>query len=296
MESAQNSVWHRVSAMYLSYHNQTSNNHYYSFSYPYQLEAFLNSNLDELIEIAGYTFIILDHGLGGYDMNSLVESRDMALKSLEEKGVKHVRIELGLPHINGGEYDIQKDYSAFLSGINGLYIRNIDDLATVREMIRQEDNSNQEFSKIDILLSSSIYLYNDLAIAEVSDILSDHKGMVLYEKSLELSERELKVMHYNNESFSLYYGKLPLMVTSGLRDTEGILTDDRGHRVRVIKCNDLCYNTVLGGLPQSLHGLTPGGLYSFTDESGDEVRDVLSQSPKYIEQKLFTRGHFEKGI
>ena len=31
MESAQNSVWHRVSAMYLSYHYQTSNNHYYSF-------------------------------------------------------------------------------------------------------------------------------------------------------------------------------------------------------------------------------------------------------------------------
>ncbi len=272
-----------------------SNNYYYSFSYPYQVEAFLNNIPNEIIGISGYIFIILDLGLGGFTKEELEILKSSVAEVMSNFAPEAYRIELGLPYINRGEYDIQEDYGDFIESISGLYIRSIDDLAAVRNSFAGYGR-NKGFEDKDILLSSSIYLYNDVSVAEIVDILSGHKGMVLYEKSLELSERELKAMNYDNESFTLYYGKLPLMVTSGLRDTTGTLTDDKGHRVSVIKCGGLCYNVILSGLSQSLHGVSRAGLCSFTNESAEEIRDILSENPRFIDKKLFTRGHFEKGI
>ena len=191
--------------------------------------------------------------------------------------------------------------------VDALYIRNIDDLASVRD----------RFEGKTFILANSLYAYNNLAVVELNDILAtpivskepneseesnnskESKGFnrkLILETSLELSKREIDNMDYIKDYYSIYYGKLPVMVTSGLRDTTGILKDDKGYAFNSVKCDGLCYNVIFGDRPQSLHGYTVKRMYSFTDETPAEVKDVLSADPKYIKDNKFTRGHIEKGI
>jgi hypothetical protein len=86
------------------------------------------------------------------------------------------------------------------------------------------------------------------------------------------------------------------MVTSGLRDTVGKLKDDKGYFFESINCEALCYNVVLGDRPLSLHDYEVTRMYYFTNETVNQVRDVLSDEPKFIKDRKYTRGHFEKGI
>ena len=99
---------------------------------------------------------------------------------------KNVKVLLGLAYINRGEYDAVGDYSKLLEGVNGtdgidgLYIRNIDDLAAVRE----------HFTDKIFMLSNSLYTYNDMAATELLDILRSHTGKVIFDTSIELTLKE----------------------------------------------------------------------------------------------------------
>jgi putative protease len=134
-----------------------------------------------------------------------------------------------------------------------------------------------------------------MAVQELIDILGED-ARIIFERSLELCKRDVDGINYRTENFSQYYGKLPLMVTSGLRDTVGRLTDDKGYSFKSIKCEGLCYNVILGDRPLSLHDYEVTRMYYFTDETVKQVKDVLSDDPKYIRDRKYTRGHFEKGI
>ena len=262
----------------------------FSVSYPHQLKAVIN-----LLPDNSQVYIILDTGLGGFDKKALYDAADTLQEISKDK--KNVKILLGLAYINRGEYDAIGDYGKLLEGVNGtdgidgLYIRNIDDLAAVRE----------HFTDKIFMLSNSLYTYNDMAATELLDILRSHTGKVIFETSIELTLKEALAIDYRSEHISMYYGKLPLMVTSGLRDTKGRLKDDKSYTYDVIRAKGYCYNVLLSGLPLSMHGteldnMETSKLYFFTDETEEEVRDVLSDNPKYIAQKRYTRGHFEKGI
>ena len=306
------------------------NNYYFSFADPYQVEAFLESPdiYNELNGISGDIYIIFDLGLGKYSAegtNNKASGNDAEkiasfnkicdvglIKELEEKvqmrmmanHVSNVRFAVGLPYINRGEYEIPDEFGEM---VDALYIRNIDDLASVRD----------RFEGKTFILANSLYAYNNLAVVELNDILAtpivskepneseesnnskESKGFnrkLILETSLELSKREIDNMDYIKDYYSIYYGKLPVMVTSGLRDTTGILKDDKGYAFNSVKCDGLCYNVIFGDRPQSLHGYTVKRMYSFTDETPAEVKDVLSADPKYIKDNKFTRGHIEKGI
>ena len=255
---------------------------YYIFSYPYQAEAFLEEVHSRSVIISDDTFIILDLGLGGYSNDAIMG----LLRKIENIriGVPGIKAILGLPYINKGDYQVC-DYNDIIRRMDGLYVRNIDDLAEVRNLYMDKY----------LLLASSLYAYNNMAVKELLDILGED-SKVIFEKSLELSKREVDGIDYIKEDFSQYYGKLTLMVTSGLRDTVGRLTDDKGYSFKSIKCEGLCYNVILGDRPLSLHDYEVTRMYYFTDETVKQVKDVLSDDPKYIRDRKYTRGHFEKGI
>ena len=260
----------------------TAGKRYYIFSYPYQAEAFLEEVHSRSVIISDDTFIVLDLGLGGYSNDAIMG----LLRKIENIriGVPGIKAILGLPYINKGDYQVC-DYNDIIRRMDGLYVRNIDDLAEVRNLYMDKY----------LLLASSLYAYNNMAVKELLDILGED-SKVIFEKSLELSKREVDGIDYIKEDFSQYYGKLTLMVTSGLRDTVGRLTDDKGYSFKSIKCEGLCYNVILGDRPLSLHDYEVTRMYYFTDETVKQVKDVLSDDPKYIRDRKYTRGHFEKGI
>ncbi len=293
---------------YKTIKNDLDKNYYFSFALPYQVEAFLDS-LDGFKEIQGASgdiYVIFDLGLGGYTCNTygavaekssgkisgfnkicdiqLIDKlKGKVMGKMQENGIKSAQFAVGLPYINRGEYDIPDDLGDIF---DALYIRNIDDLASVRGRFKDKC----------FILSNSLYAYNNMSVKEMDDILSKHNGKVIYETSLELSKREIDNMAYMTDYYSIYYGKLPVMVTSGLRDTIGILKDDKGYAFKSVKCDGLCYNVIFGDRPQSLHGYNLKRMYSFSDETASEVEDVLGIEPKYIKENKFTRGHIEKGI
>ncbi len=284
--------------------NYHENHQMYGFSYPEQLDVFLREYPQELTCISGDAIIILDAGLGGYDTQSLKNSIDK-LRGFKKEHF-NVRIYLGLPHIDRGGAWIRDTFDGlssdsdgvknYLDEINGLYIRSIDDLAF----------SVKLFKNKDFILANSLYAYNDLAVREIRSLLEDSygfSGKIWFESSLELTLKEVSEVEYDAECFALSYGKIPLMVTAGLRDTEGILTDVKGHKVHVIHGQGLGYNAVLNDYPLSLHDhmdfMVKNNIrrfISFTDETPDEVFDVIKDHPKYIDKKRYTLGHIEKGI
>ena len=308
-------------------------NYYFSFSYPYQVEAFLENldNFNEIQEISGDIYMILDLGLGGYSKENrkeyekgyknsqkifddeLIEdlSKNIKARMLEKKlsnklpdklpdKLPNIKISLGLPYINRGEYTLD-DLTGITSCIDSLYIRNIDDLAMIAGAPLIGDAESllkyrRDFQEMDLILASSIYAYNNMSVTELFEILQGHGGKVIFESSLEFSKRDIDNMDYRTDFYSVYYGKLPLMVTSGLRDTTGILKDDKGYKFKSVKCDGLCYNVILGDRPQSLHDYNLKKMYSFTDETAAEVKDVLSYDPKYIRDRKYTRGHIDKGV
>ncbi|SEP89861.1 putative protease [Lachnospiraceae bacterium NE2001] len=266
-----------------------NNNRFYSFAYPEQLKAFLNNYPLELTAISGYVYIALDLGLGGYDKKTL-RSLLGILNDIKTNIHLNVRTLLALPYINRGEYSITNDYGDIIGKIDGLYIRNIDDLAVCKN----------GFLDKDFIIASSLYTYNDMAAAEINDLLSDHTGPVIYETSLELTYKEAMDIEYRADHITMYYGKLPLMVTSGLRDTTQDLKDERRHHYNVVNARGLSYNVVFTDYPLSLVNLPQSDLvkkyYAFTDETPEEVLDVISDSPAYIKNRRYTEGHSAKGI
>ena len=284
--------------------NYNGNDHVYGFSYPEQLDVFLREYPQELTCISGDAILMLDAGLGGYDTQSLKNSIDKLIEFKKEH--LNVRIYLGQPHIDrcgawirdtfdglSSDSDGVKNY---LDEINGLYIRSIDDLAF----------SIKLFKNKDFILANSLYAYNDLAVHEIRSLLEDSygfSGKIWFESSLELTLKEVGELMYNTECFAMCYGKIPLMVTAGLRDTEGVLQDSKGHRLDVVCGHGLGYNVILNDYPLSLHEHTDSLIryklrkfVSFTDETPDEVLDVINDHPKFIDKKRYTLGHTEKGI
>ena len=100
-------------------------------------------------------------------------------------------------------------------------------------------------------------------------------------------EEAIDNMAYMTDYYSIYYGKLPVMVTSGLRDTTGILKDDKGYAFKSVKCDGLCYNVIFGDRPQSLHGYNLKRMYSFSDAERNQALLLLSQEYDEMWEKIF---------
>ncbi len=244
----------------------------------------------------------LDAALG-FEMNIDYLYVDMGLGKLKGDEIKNIshkkdeqRIILALPYINRNEYDIASErFISLINSYDGLYVRNIDDLAKVAGSLKRLDIST-------IVLAGSLYAYNDMAVGFIAELLTGFSGEIIYETPVELSKKDINGIDYCYNSKSRvaepYYGKLPLMVTAGLRDTTGQLKDDKQSSFYVINAGDLCYNVLLSSKALSLHmyeSEISEKIYGFTIESADEMKAVLSGRIDKISDG-FTRGHYEKGI
>ena len=244
-----------------------------------QLDAVLNSGRT-------IDYLYIDMGLGR------LGTRD-ALEIIEDR--KHSKMILGLPLICRNEYDIcSEDFIDLINRYDGLYIRNIDDLAKVTEILPKPEVST-------IVLADSLYAYNDMALGFLKELLKDFSGEIILEAPMELTKKDIMGIDYGRYGLRIvepYYKKPALMVTAGLRDTTGRMEDDKHNVFYVINAGDLCYNVLLGSRALSLHMYDTEiseKLYGFTIETPEEVRDALNERIDKISDG-YTRGHYEKGI
>jgi len=202
--------------------------------------------------------------------------------------------------------------------VDGLYVRNLEEIA-----ICQEKDYH-----VKVLAGPSVYLWNRKALETVSSLVD---AMTF---PLELSGRELESTFSDvfGKMFLPVYGRAPLMISAGcVRKTAGqcdhrgehwfSLEDRKNVRFPVL-CDCLhCTNTIYNSVPTSLHAEDAllrflscrGFLLSFTDESGDQVKQILrgycglldASDPaerKRAGERIagampagYTTGHFRKG-
>ena len=255
-----------------------------------QLDAVLESGVD-------VDYLYLDMGLGKIDPVKAESLRERIKTGFADKiAEKEVKLILALPYVCRNEYDIAAlDFRELISSFDGLYVRCIDDLARLIGIIT-------DLNIDTIILANSLYAYNDMAVSFIKERLSDYKGRVIFETPIELSKTDCLRISYGRSGTAgyvePYYGRLMLMVTAGLRDTEGRLVDDKKSAFYVKNAGDLCYNVVLSAKPLCLSNYESeisDRLYYFTTESGGEVRDILKGKIDRISDG-FTKGHYEKGI
>lgn len=197
--------------------------------------------------------------------------------------LKLASVIIGLPFIRSYEY---KNFKV-PSGVSGFYVRSIDDLAFVRN---QRDKL--------IILANSVYAYNDAAISLLDEMISSNK--IIIEQPVELSEYDISRLYYGRlDTVRLYYGKIPLMISAALCNTTGHLTDDKHHGFDLISPSDMGYNILQNDRPVSLfkyEDRISSRLYLFTNENKKDIIDIFSSQPEYIRNRIYTTGHFEKGI
>ena len=236
--------------------------------------------------------IIIDLGFGEYNEASVREAVDYIFSFKLE----NVKVILGLPYIDTAPAVKLLPYmeSGILDMIDGLYIRCIDDLAFLRN----------KYNDKTFILSNSLYAYNSYAVKELLDILPAHTGEIVFEDSIELSEDEIRNIYkrktelVNIKRIKQIYGRLPLMVTKGLRDLTGIITDDKERDYHIYSSEEFDYNLILSGEILSLKdyedNIQQGRLYIFTDESADAVRSILNDNmPRGVR---YTIGHYKEGM
>ena len=269
---------------------QTSTQVHISVSDMEQLKAVLETDVKP-------EYLYLDIALERISRNDL----KTACKLIKENASSG--IVLALPYINRSTYSIS-DYEDILKEVDGIYIRCIDDLAEFIDIAEEQSSKRFLFGKT-LILASSLYAYNSEAVSELMDMISTAREMmdlkIIMDASLELTSAEQSLIRYP-EGVKIVrdiYGRLPLMVTDALGEKDIHLSDDQHRSVDAISTKDLCYSLLLSDRPLSLHEYVyeiPIARYDFTTEKKDVVKNVLSGSPQYINNKFFTRGHYRKGI
>ncbi len=255
--------------------------------------------------------VILDLGMGQLDYSSISQ----ALDSFYKLDLKNAKTFIGLAHIDTDPSNKLKpyiDYGIF-DMVDGIYIRCIDDLALLSE----------KYIEKTFIIGSSLYTYNRLAVTELISILKGHTGPIIFEESLELNQNNINDIYKIFQDSNLhinrikpFFGRFPLMITKGLRETSGILNDEKGNSYNVIKNDDFDYNLILSSSILSLseykEEISSDLLYSFTCENIEETRRVLYdifevkdlsdisdkkiKDYKALNNSLYTIGHYKSGI
>lgn len=214
----------------------------------------------------------------------------------EEEGVRTV---LMLPHL----YSLDRKFiyrDLMINHFREIYVRNVDDLAAVIHICRDE---RKHFDRI--YLGASLYAYNNEAIGFLYELTKEYAGMIIFEAPCELNKKEAATLVYPSGTgeMRLLYGRTALMITAAYAQRHGMqeVTDDKINSFFIIPNEVLDYNTVLNGVPECLFAEkrnTANVLLSFTNESKDEVKKIIAEYVKGSDKPDFkyTRGHYYRGI
>ncbi len=200
-------------------------------------------------------------------------------------------------------YSIHKDkwYNNVLPEFDSVYIRNIDDLASIYNQIKERKSGLFKY----IYVGASLYAYNDAAVLFLYNTLKEAADKVYFESPYELNHNEAAGLTYpgNSQPFRHIYGRIPVMITAAYaaRTGEKQVVDDKLNSFFIIPNADLDYNVILNGKADCLFNEKTDEAYkliSFTNETESEVKNVLRMFVKEmpIPASSFTKGHFNRGI
>lgn len=171
------------------------------------------------------------------------------IKNIKNRFAKS-KIILALPFINRSRYkieDIFKGSPEILDGVEGLYIRCIDDFAELVNL--GNDNTNEIGNSLrdkTVVLAPSIYIYNSEAAYMFNSLFAAHSGPILAEQSYELKKSELDQIDYTDKIRPVPFisGKIPVMITSALSGCDEELHCENGSSYKCIEVPELWYNII----------------------------------------------------
>lgn len=211
-----------------------------------------------------------------------------------------IEVFLALPSVyRGKNLDIDK----FLNRVDGLLIRNIDELGYI---------TNSHMNDIKICFDYSLYAYNNVAISTLDSLYKD----AIYTYPLELNKEEIsKLANYNREIIG--YGYTRVMTSVQCINKNYSICDSKSD---VLKINDQknnvfyskcvckhCYNEIFNGKPLMLldKDFTCGDInvlsmrLEFRLEDTKTVQEIMKLAHSKalnILSKDYTRGHYNRGI
>ncbi|MCI8668267.1 MAG: U32 family peptidase [Lachnospiraceae bacterium] len=183
-------------------------------------------------------------------------------------------------------------------------VRNVDEIGYLRK------NGIYEF-----YTDYSVYAFNYTAVEMLTEL-----GAGRITLPYELNYKELRNYPVPNAEL-IIYGRIPLMISANcLNQTTGscdgkektlILRDRLDKDFPVVNVCNYCYNIIYNNLPLSLLGVSQKVKQlnmqtvrlSFTTENGQETGEILEQycsvfcdDKERMEEKPYTRGHFNRGV
>lgn len=239
---------------------------------------------------------------------------------LEEAQKKEKKIYYALPYVF--RKNVKKHYETMWKDIveecpAGILIRNVDELAWIREKLSTEAKDSIAH-KLELVLDYSIYAYNKEAIYMYRQWLGSD---VRQTYPVELNRKEMMQLELKNGEL-LVYGRLPLMVSAQCvtKNTDGcikqpgylVMKDRYDKKFYARRHCRHCYNTIWNGVPLSLQGLkeelaglNPTSLrLHFTVEKKEEIKLIIGTFYEELNDLPiscpmrgdFTRGHYKRGV
>lgn len=247
-------------------------------------------------------------------------SKEDRRKLLVEAKKKDKKIYYALPYVF--RKNVKKHYEAAWKDIveecpAGILIRNMDELAWIREKLSAEAKDSAAH-ELELVLDYSIYAYNKEAIYVYRQWLGSD---VRQTYPVELNRKEMMQLNLKNGEMMIY-GRLPLMVSAQCvtKNTDGcvkqpgylVMKDRYDKKFYARRHCRHCYNTIWNGVPLSLHGLkaelaglNPTSLrLHFTVEKKEEIKRIIGTFYEELNDLPiscpmrgdFTRGHYKRGV
>ena len=217
---------------------------------------------------------------------------------------KGIRLYLALPYVFRERG--KKRVEALLSGagapaFGGFLVRSMDGLGWVKEA----------FPEANVCADAGLYSWNGEAKAFLEE-----QGVSDLTAPLEQSRRELADRGLAGETL-VVYGRVPMMISAQClqKNTTGCrkdttqphfldLRDRKGEHLPVrtscADCQNVIFNsrrTCLFGKLSECESLHPAALrIDFTDETAEEVQEVLEKFAAGEDTPKYTRGHFTRGV
>lgn len=235
------------------------------------------------------------------DYLSVNECKELINNSYEDKNYY-----IAMPFIfreKGIKYMDELLSDDILSKINGVVVRNIDELAYANK------------NNLEYIVDNSMYGFNNRAY-------DFYMGMGAKRVTVpyELNYGEMKNLNAANGEV-IVYGNIPLMITSNCINQNfnkcdkihrNISLKDRlNYEFKVSNCCNFCYNIIYNNSPLSLIGVSSkvrnmgfsNYRINFTSEKGKEVVKIVDKCKRAFynneiveETDNFTRGHFKRGV
>ncbi len=230
---------------------------------------------------------------------------DKTIAGLKASGAKVI---LKLPEIIRSKYESKiNNIIKATDKFDGIYLSSTDSLYTLDEC---------DMSDKTVVISSSIYAYNNYSIDFIYNLLKNKAGKVVFTMPEELSSDELSLLRYPDDAEVeiIGYGRQRLMITAqcirsqtaGCTKNSGYyqFTDELSNSFLGATNCEMCYNVIYNSVPTSLHQYK-AGLPSIRLDIVDEDKELIIKLVSMFSDRTkdfgkpdykYTTGKYKRGI